>query len=645
MRIETDDLAKIRREYFQVLGGSMAVLLAVHFVPKNANPWSVIRLFLTILYFGAAFTLLYSLTLPLKRYLTAAYTWRFEGSSPSINKAWQSFIFSLSRATTWGSGIFMILVAACAVRVFGTWLPALRVLDVIAIPARWVGFIGIILFPFVGSFLIAECLTRYRMLREQIDSDEFSPRSLANIYKDDPALSRATVERIGDLRFWAGAYEWCWDDFYKNCIVFGQSGTGKTLCVLNALLDGLLVSGPPEALPSGLILDPKGDFHNKAPLLLEKHGRTEDLLILDPGDIAHSVRWNPFDSEDDELELAGRFASVLKSTGMKEGQESFWIDSARKFIRHAIALIRLTNPPDQPPTFGQIGELATSFNKISERADSLPHADARSEQCLNFFANEWSELATETRSSVQAHITNMVDPFLMEPYATLFSGRSTVKVADIIDSGKILYLYMPIADKETMARMVCSFIKLEFYREILKRPEKPRPSFFFCDEFQSFFTATAGKGDADFFERSRQSNHANIVATQNRPALLKQVEKREPVENLLGNCAVKIFLRNTDRETNEWASEQFGEKLVDMVGNNLGGGGGGGGRLGWLKPQSRGNQSSNSQYDKKVRPERFTELRVPERGDTAPLAEAIVHLASRSEVLHKTLKWKVHPIS
>ena len=41
--------------------------------------------------------------------------------------------------------------------------------------------------------------------------------------------------------------------------------------------------------------------------------------------------------------------------------------------------------------------------------------------------------------------------------------------------------------------------KLEYFREVLRRPDKPRTSFFFCDEFQQFFTTMQGKGDADFF--------------------------------------------------------------------------------------------------------------------------------------------------
>jgi type IV secretory pathway TraG/TraD family ATPase VirD4 len=231
----------------------------------------------------------------------------------------------------------------------------------------------------------------------------------------------------------------------------------------------------------------------------------------------------------------------------------------------------------------------------------------------------------------------MLDPFLMEPYRTLFSGRSTVTLGEMIDRGKLLYVHMPIADKEAMARTVCSFIKLEYFREVLKRPNKTRPTFFFCDEFQCFFTTAKGKGDADFFERSRQSNHANVVATQNLPSLLKYAERRELVDNMLGNCAVKVFLRNTDEQTNKYAAEQFGQEMMSTGGVSVG-------DLGLGRKKGAPGAQISYQYDFRVRPEQFAALGVPARG-TSEASESIVHLASRGRVEHHRLRWLVHPLS
>src|SRR5204863_519108 len=109
-------------------------------------------------------------------------------------------------------------------------------------------------------------------------------------------------------------------------------------------------------------------------------------------------------------------------------------------------------------------------------------------------------------------------------------------------------------------------LKHDYYRQVLLRLDKKRPSLFFCDEFQTFFTSDAGRGDGPFFSRSRQSFHANVVATQNYGGLLAEASKPEIVRNFMGNCAIKLFLRNTDGETNELASKEvFGEYSAVVV--------------------------------------------------------------------------------
>jgi hypothetical protein len=639
------NLKETRNEFFKVPGGCLAIIAAIHVLPKSPQQGSF-RLLLTVAYFGAILALLWSMTKPREEYLRKLYAWRFEDCGPALEKSWQLYLHSLANSVNIAVYIAMTFIASTALATLQQW-PTFQALDAFAQLYNLAWYLSLIALPafaFFGDFLLSETFQRYRLLREQLVTSGFTPKDVRNLDKEAAAPPRKPVEVVKEYEFYAGGTEWAWEDFYKNCIVFGQSGTGKTVCVLNALLDGLLASTKRcSEKPSGLILDPKGDFYDKIQVVCKKHGREKDLLILDPQQPQRSLRWNPLDSDDDELELAARFAAVLETLGMKSEQDSFWIDSAKKFIRHSIALVRLTNPPDEPPTFAQIGQLASTLAAISERADLVADDDPRGELCLGFFANEWVDLADQTRSSIQAYITNMIDPFLMDPYATLFSGRSTVCVADMLSSGKILYVYMPIADKEAMSRMVSTFIKLEYYREVLKRPNKKRASFFLCDEFQAFFTAGQGKGDADFFERSRQSNHANIIATQNLPSLTKQVKQQDPVMNLLGNCAVKMFLRNTDAETNRYASELFGEQIVLMQNSNSGGGGRGSGFAGMRSITS--SQGANAQYDAKVRKEVFTELAVPFRKGGMDYCETIVHLASRGQVSKEKLRWKVHPLT
>lgn len=636
-------IKKVRGSYLQLPVGCLLVLAAIHIIDKDPGDKDF-RFILTLVYFTAVFVLLYALTKPRSNYMRQFYAWKYEDSGPAMEQTWKLYLRSLDRLMNVIAVVVGAFVACCALRVLSKW-PALSDLDALSGLygiGWWICLAALVLLPVAGGGLFSETFQRHRALEESVDISSFKPRDLADLEKaeKEETSEAPPVQPIGDHRFEAGGFAWTWEDFFKNCIVFGMTGTGKTVCLLNALLDGLMASSTAKPA-AGLILDPKGDFLRKIRGLCRSYGRENDLLVLNPSDLSNTIRWNPFDSDDDELELSARFAAVLQAVGQKGGggEDAFWIDSARKFIRYAIVLLRLTNSPGEPPTFAQINELATSLAAISERCDLIDINDGRGDQALAYFCNEWFKIPENTRNTILAFLTNMVDPFLMYPYSEVFSGPSTIRVADIIDSGKVLYVYMPIADKEAMSRVICTFVKLEYFREVLKRPDKPRCSFFVCDEFQQFFTVMEGKGDADFFERSRQSRHANIIATQNYPALLKKAgDKESIVKNLLGNCATKIFLRNTDDQTNKYASELFGKELVRMLNPSIGA------SQGRFAVGGSAQTSASAQYDDKVRNEEFIRLAVPSREDGIDYAETIIHLAARGEVQHKKLKWKVHPL-
>jgi hypothetical protein len=122
-------------------------------------------------------------------------------------------------------------------------------------------------------------------------------------------------------------------------------------------------------------------------------------------------------------------------------------------------------------------------------------------------------MADRQKSAVRGTITQLLDEFLVPPFRDIFTGRSTVSIEDVIDRGLLFYVHMPAANRERMSRIVNTLIKLEFERHVLQRPRKERPSFMLIDE--TVYTVGDGRGDSDFFEGSRESNHANVIAAQN----------------------------------------------------------------------------------------------------------------------------------
>ncbi|MEQ1651084.1 MAG: hypothetical protein ABL897_01200, partial [Hyphomicrobium sp.] len=370
-----------------------------------------------------------------------------------------------------------------------------------------------------GHYVNAFFLRRY--LRQQLDHLGYRP--LRRSKKRKAGVPTITVPREGSFVIEGrdGDFEWRFDDYVKNAVIFGQVGSGKTVAVLNAVLEGMFACFAKSNHPiGGLILDAKGDFYGKIQMLCARYKRKQDLLIVDPaawndaGGTWRSIAWNPLDNDDDPLEVATRLIAALRLIGVETGSEgSFFLDSAKVYLRHAIALVR--GAAITPVTsildvyrLSQESEKETPLYHTLVRAIGARYPQTVPDivtDAICFMEKEWAGMADRQKSGVRGTITQLLDEFLVAPFNEIFTRPSTSSIGAMIDSGKILYVHMPASDRERMSRLVNTLIKLEYQRAILARPNKPRPTFFLCDEFQTFYTSGEGRGDSDFFERSRES--------------------------------------------------------------------------------------------------------------------------------------------
>jgi hypothetical protein len=634
--------ANLRKDPFpRQIARDAGILVLIHLLPKGSTQFDYWRLLMTVVYFAAVLRLAFRLLQPRTEYVNRCFAWRYFDCPPTIARAWRKYDYALDRVITGIIWLAILALLKLGLGVLAAWFPELSGISTVASLIWWAAIILSILISGLQPIREAH-QNREALTRELALIHDYRPRDWAEFWQDPP-VAGPPVKVLGHEQFLAGGLEWHWGDFLPNCVVFGQSGSGKTVCVLNALLDGLLGATSDSAEPaSALIMDPKGDFRDKIQLLCRRWGREDQLKIidLDPHSGLPGLRWNPLDSTDDEIELASRFAAVLELNGMKDNQSSFWIDYSKKFLQHGLRLLRMTNEANNPPSFVQLGKLVSSVPYLAELVALLDERDPRCGACVDFFADEWLTLDHRLRTDVLAYISNMIHPFLQQPYETVFSGRSDLRIADMIDSGTILYLHMPTDRRPAMARTVGGLIKAEYFDEIRRRLNKTRPSFFFCDEFHEVSSFGNGKGDPTFFALSRQSNHANIVATQNIDSFQMLASQEAAVLNLLGNCAVKIFLRNEHRKTNQYASELYGQELVEVQGVQLAGGG----SKGWGSGDA--SLTGGDQWVDVVRPEAFTQLHLPRREEQIDYCESIVHLGARSSIRKRALKarWTVHPI-
>lgn len=712
-----------RMQLLAYVFGGLGIVAAILAMPKDFA-WDELRLVLAGLFFAALMTAVWSAADPLKLFLRAWIQVTLEDfgqESRAIGYDWVGAVYRYLASFVW---LITLVLGLLFLRILAAWpigsmlLPFMQIVHI----AFWLTLCAIPVQLFVSTNQVAEIVTLWRVFQQQIEGSGFQRRSIATARARADALTGPAVIVRGPYQFAVGGIDWSWDDFLTSAMVMGETGSGKTVTVLNALLDGLLSSanGQDGTLPaSALILDPKGDYRAKISRLCARLGRSSDLIIFDPG-ASTAVRWNPFDSPDDALEISERFAGVLELLGMKNEKDTFFLDSAKALLRHAVAFLRISKPADQPPSFADINEIAAdpiklearlfilhakallratgadkvspvdlrSLDTISELMGFLQESDLEHDAIVDFFATwrtrraevrervlseverllplvnfpqgivlrhgsegraavqfmlrEWiMNPADRTRAGVLGHLSNMISPFLTDPYLTAFSGRSTFNLKALLDTGKILYVYMPIADKSRMSQVGNTLIKLDFYRQVLLQLRKSRKSLFLCDEFQTFLTADASRGDAQFFSRARESGHANVVATQNISGLLTVVDKPEIVDSLLGNCAVKMFLRNTEVKTQEYVSKYvFGEYMSRVVTVGRGTGAQGG----FVGFGTSANIQVSDQKLPRVAPERLAHLAKPDPAAGVLFSEVLVRLGSRPQVQFERLLCKVHPL-
>ena len=627
----------------------LAVMVVVCLLPKSPHYANAVRFVFTVVFFLAAMWLSWALASPMEHYLENRRAILYGDAGAAISMTVTKLHTRYAAHGRFMSNMATAIIAAIGLDVLSAW-PALSIIAPLQPVFHWGWIGGCALLAFVlfkSRPYLLEIVDLQRQLRDQVATSGFKTRARRQIEagQSGPSGNGSALAITGSGRFRAGEIDWKISDFYQNLLIFGKPGSGKTICVLNTMLDGVLTSTADTSLPpAGLILDPKGDYKDKIRKIMSRIGREEDLIVFGP-DNADSVLWNPFDTTEDALEVANRFGAVFDLLG-RGSDDAYFISQGKLFIQSCLTLIRLTKGLDAPVVEGEERKrpvpAARDFINLKNDKELLQKTllqatqlydlteDERTwwEAACSYLGGTWMNLGDDTFGAVESTITAALAPFINPPFDKLMGSRSTLSVGDLIDSGKVLYVDFPVAERETMARITCTLLKAEFHRHILRRQKKARPSFFFCDEFQSFFSTDPQTSDAGFFERSRGSNHVNIVATQNYPALLKGRTETSAADNFIGNCGNLIFLRNVDERTNEWASKTLSDRLETHVGTSM----------------AQGTTTSgNSSYAAKVRPGDFLNLRQVEE-DVLNYSEAYVLVSSRSEIILEKSRWFVHPL-
>lgn len=213
-------------------------------------------------------------------------------------------------------------------------------------------------------------------------------------------------------------------------------------------------------------------------------------------------------------------------------------------MEHILRNATLTALQTPKPSLYTLQRLLTDKKYQKEVAKTLKDPVLK-----QFWEKEFKMLGSMQMSSATAPLTHRLGHFITSKMSRhiLLQEKSTVRIADIMNEGKILLVNLSKGDigedqSAFFGTILASFIWMAAYQRT-KIPERQRKDFFvYVDEFQNFATPQF----ADITSEGRKFHVSLIVSHQN----IAQIEDKDLVKIVAGNAHTMICLKaNPEDET------------------------------------------------------------------------------------------------
>jgi hypothetical protein len=315
----------------------------------------------------------------------------------------------------------------------------------------------------------------------------------------------------------------------KHTYVIGKTGTGKTTMLKSSIYQDML-SGKGLA-----VLDPHGDMFRELLAVVPEH-RRKDVVVFDPSDRAYPLGLNlldpgvEFEDDDDQREWV---TSTVLSIFERLADEKQWGPR----MEHVLRSTTMTALHVPNASLFTIQRLLTDKKYQREIAKTLKDPVLK-----QFWDKEFKLMGTMQMSTVTAPLTHRLGHFITTKMSRhiLLQEKSTLRIADIMNEGKILLVNLSKGDVGEdqsffFGTIITAFIWMAAYQRT-KIPEKERRDFFlYVDEFQNFAT----KQFTDITSEGRKFHISLIASHQN----IAQIEDKSILKIVAGNSHTMICLK------------------------------------------------------------------------------------------------------
>ena len=368
---------------------------------------------------------------------------------------------------------------------------------------------------------------------------------------------------------------------FQNILITGSIGTGKTSSGMYNITKQLISYNSYNDKKIGmLILDVKGNYYDFVRKEAIKNGRLQDLVCID---ISGDTYYNPIDKIELSSDIiAGRLKEILLLFS-KNNTESFWIDKAGMLLSEVIKFIRLYN--ENYVTFYEIHKIINDIDyylKMKKNIKSKLIKNKYSEEdifninsSVDYIEKEFLKLDERTKGIIIAEISRITGIFVLnyDINRTFCPEKNKINFKgfrDVVENGKIVVLKMNISKYGDISRIIASYLKMDFQREVLmqvtrKNKGNIRKTAFISDEYQEYIT----KNDAEFYAQSRETMCISVVATQSYSSLYNTLKDEFATDVIIQSLVNKIWYRQDDIRTIEKAQKVIGKEEKEKVSQTM----------------------------------------------------------------------------
>lgn len=381
------------------------------------------------------------------------------------------------------------------------------------------------------------------------------------------------------------------EDAFQNTIVLGGTGSGKTFAAIVPMAAQLIALQDQRDI-SLYVTDSKGVLWKDIAEIATKMGKEYQVIGVGKNEVGIDLL--------DGLE-PGFAADVIKSVMRQMGGtagDSFWPDLAHNMCLHTLKVLKAWEFTDGGVEFvKRTGERPYSLVHLYETAmdakdTSKDSMVARIEEdiastiekdpkllghisrvdlfaSLRYLRVIWPNMAADTRSGIEANITNALGLFVsnVDLRSKFASGENSDITIDDLWGRKITLVNLPTS-LGNAGRIVNVMLKSLLFNRALERQavdpdirEKEQLAFL-ADEYQSLITADLNSAftDTSFPNVARSTGMFYFVATQGIKAL-QQAVGEDSALNFINNMRNKIFLQIEEQATMSFSQQLAGKTM------------------------------------------------------------------------------------